>query len=354
MQRQPLTNRRLVKIVGTVAVLLVLASCDRPRGADDTAVAPPAAEQPTAEQPPTEQPTTAARGVAPGDHEFSFRHDGRLRSYLVHVPSAPGPLPVVVALHGGGGTGAQFQRENQLDVVADREGFLAVYPEGSGVLRDRLHTWNSGDSCCGFALDRNIDDVDFLRQVLADVADRIEIDEGRVYMTGHSNGAMMAYRFAVEAPELVTAIAPVAGAIDVAIPDLEQPVALLHIHSIDDPRALYDGGEGPPFPGTQRTVNHEPVIPGIAEWASTNGCAQAAERSDIETGTGANEGQTVVSLVWSACDGDTVVEHLVLTGSGHGWPGVTVGPVWQSLLGPPTTIIDASEEIWAFVSQFER
>lgn len=344
----------LFATVSVAALLLLLTSCRQAN--DDRSIVPddpPATEQqvPTATSNEADPPS----GLAVGDHTFSFRHDGRRRSYIVHVPPrSTGPLPVLVALHGGGGTGSQFQEENGVDAIADREGFLAVYPEGTGVLPNRLHTWNSGDTCCGFALDRDIDDVGFLQEVLADLFDRVEVDPGRIYMTGHSNGGMMAYRFAAEAPELVTAIASVGGAIDVNVTELSPPVALLHIHSVDDPRALYGGGEGPPFPGTDRTVNHVAVVPGIASWASANGCARGAERGDIETGTGENDGQSAFVLTWPNCDGDSAVEHLVLSGSGHGWPGVTAPPVWQHLLGDPTTIINASEEVWAFVSQFDR
>jgi len=307
---------------------------------------------------PSEDSTTAPAATSqlpPGDHTFDLRHDGRDRRYLVHVPTTvTSPASLVMAFHGGGGNGPDFQKQNGLDAVADREGFVAVYPEGSGVLPKLLHTWNSGDSCCGYALDRQIDDVGFIREVLEVLSERANIDAGRIYMTGHSNGAMMAYRFAAERPDLVTAIAPVGGAVDMAVQTSNHPVAMLHIHSLDDPRALYEGGEGPPFPGTKRTVNHEPTRSGIDQWAERNGCD--SEPTEVETieGSGADAGQSATRLRWSNCDDAATVEHLLLTGSGHGWPGVRVGPILQRLLGPSTTLIDASEEVWAFVSQFTR
>lgn len=333
-------SRGFVFVAG---LLLLLTACQR---ASDSAIA---------SETTTDSAGAAERAhLAPGDHVVELRHGRRDRSYIVHVPPALlSPAPVVIALHGGGGTGAQFQEENGLDEVADREGFIAVYPEGTGVLPNRLHTWNSGDNCCGFALDRDVDDVGFLRAVITSLEVRADVDPDRIYLTGHSNGAMMAYRFAAEASELVAAIAPIGGAIDLAEPFPSEAVALLHIHSLDDPRALYDGGEGPPFPGTDRTVHHEPVLAGIEGWARANGCSSEPTVVERIEGTGDDRGQSYERLAWSGCSSGGAVQHLVLSGSGHGWPGVAVAPLWQRHLGPSTTIMHASDQVWDFVSQFD-
>ena len=349
-----------------VAMVLMTVSC-RDRG--DTTEPPttglnvetiettPAVDSPPGDTTSSESASTVADAPAvdnqfgPGDHEVAVRHDGENRSYIIHVPdSVTANAPVMMALHGGGGTGEQFQEENGLDAVSDREGFIAIYPEGSGLLPNRLHTWNSGDTCCGFAFDRNIDDVGFLRAVIEDLGVRMSIDPERMYVTGHSNGGMMAYRLAAEASDVVTAVISVGGALDLAEFAPSEPVAVLHIHSLDDPRALYEGGEGPPFPGTDRTVNHEPVMEGIERWADANGCGtESVVETSIE-GTGGDDGQFADVLVWQDCPAGAEVEHLRLSGSGHGWPGVSVGRIWQDLLGPSTTLINASEEAWAFAS----
>lgn len=347
-----------------VVMMMVTASC-RDRGetvpVDTTAVeAEPDETVPDGTEPAgtVSDEVTATDGqvvdnqFGPGDHVVAVRHDGENRSYIIHVPeSVIANAPVMMALHGGGGTGAQFQEENGLDAVADREGFIAIYPEGSGLLPNRLHTWNSGDSCCGFALDRNIDDVGFLRAVVEDLDVRMSIDPDRMYVTGHSNGGMMAYRLAAEASDVVAAVISIGGAMDLADFAPSEPVAVLHIHSLDDPRALYEGGEGPPFPGTERTVNHEPVISGIERWAEANGCDADPVVERSTEGSGDDDGQLVDLLVWEGCGPGAEVEHLRLSGSGHGWPGVEVGRVWQNLLGPSTTLINASEEAWAFADR---
>ncbi len=153
--------------------------------------------------------------LEPGDHEFALTFDSRSRYFLVHVPPqamAGEPLPVVLALHGGGGNPEQFKSENGVDEVADAAGFIAVYPAGTGGLPRTLLTWNTGTDCCGFALEQDVDDVGFLVAVVDDLDSRTEVDSRRVYFTGHSNGGIMAYRIAAEAAERVAAIAPVAGA----------------------------------------------------------------------------------------------------------------------------------------------
>ncbi len=315
----------------------------------------PAESAPTTTSEPAEPEDGAApvqNQFGPGDHVVAVRHDGKNRSYIIHVPEAlPANAAVMMALHGGGGTGEQFQEENGLDAVADREGFIAIYPEGSGVLPDRLHTWNSGDACCGFATDRDIDDVGFLRAVIEDLQFRMSVDPDRVYVTGHSNGGMMAYRMGAEASDVVAAVISIGGAMDLAEFAPSEPVGVLHIHSVDDPRALYDGGEGPPFPLTDRTVFHEPVMEGIERWAEANGCGPDSTVEQVAEGTGENDGQLAELLVWQNCAASAPVEHLRLSGTGHGWPGVTVGRFWQERMGPATTLVNASEEAWAFANR---
>ncbi|MGQ0430655.1 MAG: alpha/beta hydrolase family esterase [Gammaproteobacteria bacterium] len=309
---------------------------------------------------PGPAPASAATDAATlpaGEHAFTLAHGGRTRSYLVHVPrslDAARPAPVMLALHGGGGQGAQFKRENGLDAVADRHGFIAAYPDGSGRFAGRFLTWNAGDHCCGWALEHQVDDTGFLAAVLADLSRRTPVDARRVYVTGHSNGAMMAYRFAAERADLVTAIVPVGGAMDLAEFRPSRPVAVLHIHSVDDPRALYAGGLGPPFPGTETRIHHEPAVPGIERWARFNGCRLPPVPGDTRRGNGRDRGQSAARLVYDGCGRGATVEHLKLTGVGHGWPGSDARRGMQRVLGPGTKLVNASGEAWAFASRHSR
>lgn len=293
--------------------------------------------------------------LSAGTHVLSLRHAGQNRQYRVFVPQGRGlpQRPVMLAFHGGGGNARQFQETAGLDVVAQREGFLAVYPDGIGVLT--LHTWNAG-GCCGRAMERDVDDVGFVGAILDDLVRRAGADPRRIYATGHSNGAMMAYRVAAELGDRIAAAIPVGGAMHLERFAPASPVPILHIHSVDDPRALYAGGEGPPFPGTDRTVVHQPVQAALAAWRGVNGCPQAPTTGRVLRGgaTGANAGQTATELRWEPCASGAPVVHWQLTGSGHGWPGQTERVIRQSIIGPPTTLINAAEEAWRFASQFAK
>lgn len=295
--------------------------------------------------------------LAPGDHEFTMRHGGRARTYLVHVPARTKDRPaVIIAFHGGGGNAKGFQEYAELDAIADREGFLVVYPNGTGPLPRRLLTWNAGDGCCGFAMMRNVNDVGFATTVLNDLEGRTPIDRARVYATGHSNGAIMAHRFAAERPELIAAIAPVAGSLDLKNFAPRRGVPVLQIHSVDDPRALYAGGLGPPFPGTDNRVFHQPVQAGLDRWIAANKCRTRPDTVEIRRGAaGTREASmTATHLVWRGCADGAEVAHWKLTGSGHAWPGDAEPPGGERLAGPQTTIVRAAEEVWAFVSKFSR
>lgn len=210
--------------------------------------------------------------LAPGNHTFTLQFGAKTREYIIHVPGgAPSALPLLLAFHGGGGEAAGFQKYAGLDAVSDREKFLVVFPYGTGILPRRLLTWNAGE-CCGPAMNNKVDDVGFAIAVIDDVIRRTHVDAKRIYATGHSNGAMMAYRPAGEHAERIAAIAPVSGSYDLDKFAPSQPVAVLDIHSVDDPRALYNGGMGPAFPGTQVKSSHQPVMESIHRWTVNNKC----------------------------------------------------------------------------------
>ncbi|HET9066540.1 MAG TPA: PHB depolymerase family esterase [Gemmatimonadales bacterium] len=288
------------------------------------------------------------------DEVITLRFDGMTRRYRLHLPPGqrPGPMAVMLALHGGGGTAAQFEGENGLDAVADREGFVTIHPDGTGPRPNRFFTWNAGEACCGWAREHDVDDVGFLAAVLRDASGRTSIDPARVYVTGHSNGAMMAYRFAAERADLVAAVIAVSGAMTSARFNPSRPVPVLDIHSIDDPRAPYAGGTGPPFPGTDHRVRHASVIAGLKRWAARDGCGSVPVVGPTRDGVGPNRGQSVTHLVWPRCDAGMTVEHLRLSGVGHGWPGAVVPAGRRDLIGPGTTLVDAAEAAWEFARRY--
>jgi polyhydroxybutyrate depolymerase len=164
---------------------------------------------------------------------------------------------------------------------------------------------------------------------------------------------MMAYRFAVDAAERVAAIAPVAGMMVVGRFAPARPVPILHIHSVDDPRALYLGGLGPAFPGTDVHSRHQSVEGGLARWIIADRCTIEPTEVDSRHVTMGGTEHTAELLLHEPCDSDARVAHWKLTGAGHGWPG-HISRLAESIMGPDTTVIDAAEEVWRFVSGFRR
>jgi len=288
--------------------------------------------------------------VGPGDQLRRLAHGGRERSYQLHVPPrAASPAPLLLAFHGGGGNAPGFERYAGLDPLADRDGWLVAYPNGTHRWRDESWlTWNAG-GCCGYAMDAGVDDVGFALAVIDDVARVASVDRSRVYATGHSNGAMLAYRLAAEAADRVAAIAPVAGAMTTGAFSPLRPVPVLHIHSVDDPRALYAGGATETF---RREVRHLPVEAGLARWRERDGCPPAPAVLDSRRRPGQDGAlHTATLLAWAPCAGGSEVRLWRLTGGGHGWPGAD--PVLpERMMGPRTDVISAAEEVVSFLGRF--
>ena len=289
---------------------------------------------------------------SPGDHAITLTYEKRERSAIVHVPPHAidkRDIPVVLNFHGGGGHGANEQEYSLMDRLADRETFVAVYPNGSGRFGKRLLTWNAG-TCCAYAVINNVDDVGFVRALITKLAESIPIDRRRIYATGLSNGAMMSHRLAAEAGDLIAAVAPVAGGMVVPGMKSTRAVPVMHIHSVDDPRALYAGGLGPPFPLTKSQVFHPNIDQMITRWVKYNGCS--AEPAVVDRrARREGSGQSATRYVYSQCREGVEVDLWKLTGAGHVWPGGKQ-KFMERILGPSTEIIDANQEMWNFFKRF--
>lgn len=324
-------------------------------GCAGTGATGPEAERPA----PTRRAAPGAEPVSrlspAGDFEVELTFQGKRRYYIAHVPPqarSGEPLPVVVNFHGGGGEAAGHRAWSRMDRVADREGFIAVYPSGYGHAKlgpRRLLTWNAGH-CCGVARREGSDDVGFTIAVLEDLASRTPVDHTRVYATGLSNGAMMAYQIAHEAGDRFAAVAPIAGTSPRAPGG--PPVAVLHIHSTDDPRALYEGGLGPPFPYTNHRVPHSSVVKTVEAWARHDGCAATPTVGETIRDAA---GHTATEIRYGPCSSGYDVVHWRLGGAGHVWPGGgPLRPFVQKHVGPSTDVIDANTVMWAFFKRYRK
>lgn len=196
-------------------------------------------------------PPVAPKGAAV-EHTLTTA-DGRERTYRVYVPSAlptDRPVPLLVAMHGGLGSGAQFEENSGFDGIAEANGFIVVYPDGIGsaVKDDFARTWNGGD-CCGPAVKQKVDDVAFIRQLVGQLQQEHAIDPARIYAAGHSNGGIMSYRLACEASDLFAGIGLQAGTLSIDTCTPSHPVSLLHIHGTADENLPIDGERERASPG---------------------------------------------------------------------------------------------------------
>ena len=299
----------------------------------------------------------ALAALAPGDYDFALTHQNLGRNYLVHVPPQAGakrPLPVMLVFHGGGSNAEVMRSYTRMDAAADRDGYVAVYPNGSSGFQGRFLTWNAGN-CCGPAMALQIDDVGFALAVIDDLAIRIPIDTSRIYATGLSNGAMMAYRLAAEASHRIAAVAGVAGAMSLQRFAPARPVPVLHIHSAQDHIARFDGGFGPPRTIADTRMFHTPVEEALRRWLDHDGCPlkpAVVETIEGQPGT-PDETHSAIRRIYRPCREKAEVVLIQLFGAGHVWPGGVRDYVPQ-LLGTGTAVVDANAEIWRFVSRFRR
>jgi polyhydroxybutyrate depolymerase len=274
-------------------------------------------------------------GAAVSEH--NLLHGGRERRFVVHLPRGyhgTKPLPVVLGFHGGGGRAESFQRQSRMNEVSDRNGFMAVYPDGTG--RARLYTWNAG-TCCGLAMRENVDDVGFVRAMIEELSKLYHIDRGRIFATGISNGAMFTYRLACEASDLIAGIGPVSGDLGVDGPRPSHSVPVIHFHGLKDPNCPYLGGIGP---SAITRVWHRPIPETVAWWVRANNCQPKPfvtdDRDFVRDSYAPAPGQK----------GSPVVLYKLLEG-GHTWPGgVDLTPGFGT--GKLIDSVDASTIMWKF------
>jgi len=306
--------------------------------------------------------TSSRPELAPksGAYVFTLRFDGLTRDYRLHVPPAARSgrsLPLVLNLHGATENGWLEEITSDMDPNADRNGYLVAYPDGTRISRvltpdpvakQAQYGWNAG-MCCGLPVTRHIHDVGFPLKVISDIAARTRVDLRRVYVTGISNGGMMAYAMAAEASDRVAAISSVSGQVELPAIHPTRAVPTLEFHSVDDPIAKWVG-----------VPNREPrlrlsVMEGIDQWVKADGCDPAPhEGTEIVGAPGSiSAGETATPVTYTGCRSGSEVALWRFTGSGHVWPGSTLntGPPSNWILagvGRGIVLVDADQTMWQF------
>lgn len=355
MRRAP-----VLPVVFTVVVLFASTSCgranrDRVGGATTSSTSAPSSSAGASSttttrdpSPPDGGPVRAAVEPVGAVADRSLKTpDGRTRTYHVYVPrDLPdgADVPLLVALHGGFGNGNQFRRTSGFDGLAEANGFIVVFPDGTSIkaLKDS-RVWNAG-ACCGAAVDGKdaVDDVGFLAAMVDDLADELPIDRDRVFFAGHSNGAMMSYRMACDRADLVRGIGVQSGALMTSSCIPSASVSVLHIHGTADHNVPIDGGVGDS--SISRTTYPDPKA-ATATFADLDGCHQPpSEAVDADN-------PDVTSRTWTGCGDHSIVRFTAVSGANHAWMGhPSPSTLSTRRSGEPYQSYDSSLAIWTFLA----
>jgi len=292
-----------------------------------------------------------ASDVSPGNHNGYINHDGMRRTFLYHIPrswSKTRQMPLVIALHGGGGQGRHMVRltNGGFNTLADRDSFMVVYPDG------RNKHWNDGRSGeeTGYQSHKeNCDDTGFISLLIDYFINEFNADPLRVYVTGMSNGAMMSYRIGCELSGKIAAIAPVTGNIPqnlLAHCSPSSPVAVLAINNVNDPLMPYRGGDVTgPF-GKRKLGKVLSAEASVKFWVIRNKCEAnplVTEEPDHDPGDGTRVRRETYT---NGLNGTEAILYTI-EGGGHTWPsGYQYLP--EKIIGKTSRDINACEVIWDF------
>ena len=290
----------------------------------------------------------------------SITHDGRERAYRIHVPksaqSSKKRVTLVFCFHGGGGNAEQASKMGWTR-IADREGFIVVYPEGLN------RHWNDGRESRKFAeQDAKIDDVAFVLKLLDHIEKEYRIDPSRIYVTGASNGGFFSQRMAIEGSDRFAA----AGILIATMPkpfvtgkkkfSPAEPISILMMNGTEDPFVPYQGG-----PITPNFTPRLAVRPGrrndrgecsstgkaVELWLAHNGLSQTKPVIETLPDKDPGDGCRVEKSTWSGGKNGTSVVLYRVEGGGHTWPG---GSQYlpERIIGKTCRDFDGLPAIWEF------
>ena len=295
----------------------------------------------------------AGANLRPGKSELAIEFEGRRRTAVVFIPTlvaAPEDgWPLVLMLHGAGGSARNVIEATGWADLGEHEGFVTVFPNGTPSYEGRKESflrnpqsWNSGEHStfaarARSAIAKKVNDVGFLNALIDTLGRRTTIDRRRIFVAGHSNGASMAYRFGFERSSLVAAVGAVAGHFMTTEGALRSPVSLIQIVGDQDPYTPLGGGEA--GVGRHKMVV-APALEAPTRWAKLLGLAPEPRiiRDD----------EKLKEYEWGPSEQDEEVRSVIVKGQGHNYPRRSVVRVSSIVMGPSVNSISATETIWDF------
>jgi polyhydroxybutyrate depolymerase len=278
--------------------------------------------------------------LAPLARADSIVSGGITRQYEIFKPASQrGPLPAVILLHGGGGTGAQLERFTDFDRIAASAGIVALYPQGVG------HEWNDHRGPGGQS---SADDRQFLLDLVDQLAAKGIVDPARIYVVGISNGGLMALDMACNHADRLAGIGVVAASLPLGYRcEPSRALPIVFFHGTEDRFIPFEGGRIAGQFATERgsVISAEETI---AFFVQSSGCRTRDFRSLPDPVP--PDGTHVTVFSYGDCRSGGAVESVIIDGGGHSWPGARQGFVLDHLLGPSSRAIDTSVELWRFFS----
>jgi polyhydroxybutyrate depolymerase len=292
----------------------------------------------------------------------SVQHDGLEREYRIHVPEnlpADAKVPLVVCFHGGGGN-SRTASVMGLTPVADREGFIVVYPNGID------HHWNDGRESPMFAEhDQSIDDVGYVMGLIERVCKEHPIDRDRIFAAGLSNGGFMTQRLAIEHSDTFAAVAVIIATMGEPLSkrfEPKFPVSILYMNGTEDRLVPYEGGPvGKPVTNRFNQVKGYEDAPrglaistddAVALWVKHNQ-TQPEPKIERVPDTNQEDHSHIESSLWEGGERGTAVMLYKVVGGGHCLPG---GSQYfpARLVGYPNQDVKGFDLVWDFFEKHAR
>jgi polyhydroxybutyrate depolymerase len=287
-------------------------------------------------------------GTAEADGILKLSHQGVQRTAVLHQPASTvgHPAPAMIALHGINDTGPDFEQWAGFDAVADRNGFVTVYPNAID------GKWSYGRPIAGpmpKIANKTVDDVGFLRLVIDRLIDKKIANPSRIYVSGASRGGLMTYTLACALSDRIAAVAPmIAEMTDHQIKDCHpsRSMPIMLIAGTNDSVLKYDGWIYPA--GRQVSVAET-----LEYWRVLDGCTDQ-EGGAFLPHLNPNDRTRIAVIRWTGCRKGTAVVLYKVIGGGHQIPSLAsaTNPMDEKEFEVHNRDIESAEEIWSFVKRF--
>ena len=255
---------------------------------------------------------------------------GQTRDYLLYVPKSyqpTVPTALIISMHGFAEWPAHQAEISRWNDLADQNGFIVVYPAGTGF----PPRWSSSGPDWQ-------KEVQFISDLIDHLAGQYAIDPARIYNNGLSNGGGMSFLLSCKLADRIAAAGGVSGAYLLSWKECDpaRPVPFIALHGTADPIVPYEGG---------RSASFNNPFPSIPDWvralAKHNGCADTPAALAVSA--------EVSGVSYDRCSHNAGVDFYTIRGGGHAWPG---GPAMPPVIvGYTSQEIDATRVIWEFFKQ---